>query len=162
EPFYFDYDLSENGHLVHHGTAPSDYSTDVLTAKADSFIKDTKGPLFVYFAPFAPHQPTTPAPRDARSFRRLPLFDPPSYDEADGRVPLGVRYDALIHAPRTDAHLVVNIDLAPTWAALGGASTAPVDGRSFVPLLTDPNASWRSSFLVESSRLIGVPGYCEL
>jgi arylsulfatase A-like enzyme len=77
-------------------------------------------------------------------------------------VPLLVRYDRLIHSPRTDSHLVVNTDLAPTWAALGGATTAKVDGRSFLPLLRDPTAPWRSSFMVESNALLGVPGYCEL
>jgi N-acetylglucosamine-6-sulfatase len=51
-------------------------------------------------------------------------------------------------------HLLLNNDLAPTFAELGSVSAPPfVDGRSFVPLLQpDPPSpsNWRSAFLVES------------
>jgi arylsulfatase A-like enzyme len=57
---------------------------------------------------------------------------------------------------RTLAHLVLNNDLAPTFADLGGAETPPfVDGRSLKPLLGDdpPSATedWRQAFLVEAA-----------
>jgi N-acetylglucosamine-6-sulfatase len=61
-------------------------------------------------------------------------------------VPAGERLDAL----------VVNIDLAPTFADIAGIE-APgfVDGRSFLPLLQDPAQPWRESFLIERRRLEG-------
>jgi arylsulfatase A-like enzyme len=70
--------------------------------------------------------------------------------EENIRVPLVVRWDAVLPGPRTDAHLVTNIDLAPTFAAAGGVAPAsPVEGRSLLPLFTDPGAPWRSDFLIE-------------
>ena len=46
--------------------------------------------------------------------------------------------------------LVLNIDLAPTWAALAGIPIPmSVDGRSLVPLLRGQAPRWRRGFLVE-------------
>jgi N-acetylglucosamine-6-sulfatase len=72
-----------------------------------------------------------------------------AYEEAI-RVPLLVRGPGV---PRgiTRPQLVLNNDLAPTFADLAGVTpTTPVDGRSLSPLLsaTSP-ASWRTAFLVE-------------
>lgn len=64
------------------------------------------------------------------------------------RVPLVVRYDALITTPRTDDHLVVNIDNAPTIAEAAGVSPT-TDGESYLSLLGDPSVPWRDSFLME-------------
>ena len=74
--------------------------------------------------------------------------------EEDIRVPLIVRGPGVPEG-RTLGHLVLNNDLAPTFADLGGAETPPfVDGRSLVPLLGDdpPSATedWRQAFLVEA------------
>jgi N-acetylglucosamine-6-sulfatase len=81
---FFDYDLSVDGALVSHGSAPADYSTDVLAAHARDFIRDSAGrPFFLVFAPFAPHHPATPAPRHQSAFPNLDPWRPPSYDEAD-------------------------------------------------------------------------------
>jgi arylsulfatase A-like enzyme len=45
---------------------------------------------------------------------------------------------------------VLNNDLAPTFAAMAGVSPARfVDGRSFLPLLSDPQQPWRQSFMIE-------------
>jgi hypothetical protein len=56
---------------------------------------------------------------------------------------------------RTLPHLVLNNDLAPTFADLAGVKTPPfVDGRSLEPLLsTDPTPEeeWRRAFLVEAA-----------
>jgi N-acetylglucosamine-6-sulfatase len=73
--------------------------------------------------------------------------------EEDIRVPLIVRGPGVPEGERLP-HLVLNNDLAPTFAELGGAEAPPfVDGRSLVPLLTDdplPEEDWRQAFLVEA------------
>ena len=66
-----------------------------------------------------------------------------------------IRTPFIVYAPamfpaRADTHLVANIDLAPTFAELAGASIPDtVDGLSLVPLLKDSNAVWRDSLLLE-------------
>ena len=82
---------------------------------------------------------------------RLPMGKNTAYEE-DIRVPLIVRGPGIPEG-RTLPHLTLNIDFAPTWADLAGASAAGfVDGRSLVPLLGgSPPAveAWRQTFLVE-------------
>jgi N-acetylglucosamine-6-sulfatase len=69
--------------------------------------------------------------------------------EACARIPFIV-YSPSMFAARKDTHLVANIDLAPTFAELAGASTPDsVNGMSLVPLLKDGNAGWRDSILLE-------------
>jgi arylsulfatase A-like enzyme len=54
------------------------------------------------------------------------------------------------YASRTDPNLVANIDLAPTFAELAGASVPQsVDGVSLVPLLENSAAPWRDALLLE-------------
>ena len=60
---YQDYELTIDGAVHAYGSQPSDYSTNVLGSLADRFIRDTSGPIFVEFAPAAPHAPATPEPR---------------------------------------------------------------------------------------------------
>jgi N-acetylglucosamine-6-sulfatase len=50
--------------------------------------------------------------------------------------------------------MVLNNDLAPTFADLGGARAPSfVDGRSLKPILSaNPQASWRRFFLIEHRR----------
>ena len=73
--------------------------------------------------------------------------------EEDIKVPYIVRGPG-VPADRTLTHMVLNNDLAPTFAELGGVfAPSFVDGRSLVPLwdATPPALSrWRSSFLVEN------------
>jgi N-acetylglucosamine-6-sulfatase len=73
--------------------------------------------------------------------------------EEDIRVPLIVRGPGVPEG-KTREQLVLNNDLAPTFADLAGAKTpAFVDGRSLVPLLKDhppPPKDWRKRFVVES------------
>ncbi|HEX5851300.1 MAG TPA: sulfatase, partial [Rubrobacter sp.] len=73
--------------------------------------------------------------------------------EEDIRVPLIVRGPGVPEG-RTLDHMVLNNDLAPTFADLAGAE-APgfVDGRSLVPLLDvspTPEEGWRQRFLIEA------------
>jgi N-acetylglucosamine-6-sulfatase len=67
------------------------------------------------------------------------------------RVPLVVRYPPLVRgAPRLDDHFVLNIDLAPTFAALAGVvPPRPMNGASLVPLLAGAAPGWRTDFLAE-------------
>ena len=254
---YYDYSLSIDAVRRRYGSAPSDYSTDVLASHAVSFIRTAspKQPLFLYFAPNAPHRPAIPAPRHASAFPDLRQWRPPSYSEddvsdkpsyirrqsriSDGRdariqemrrnqyrtllavdgavgsilnalldtgrlsntmvvfasdngflwgehrwkldknvpyeesikIPYVVRYDPLTPRPRTDPHLALNIDLAPTFAVLAGVSyKGAADGTSLLALLRSPDSSWRTDFVVEHlrERTLGaeghsyVPTYCAL
>lgn len=79
---YFDYDLNENGIIVHHGCAEADYETDLMAGKAAKFISqnmNSKKPFFMWLAPLAPHDSFDAAcgykdsPRPAS--RHLHLFD---------------------------------------------------------------------------------------
>ena len=85
EERYYNYTLNTNGRLGRYGSAPSDYSTTVLTNHALRFIHriGPRQPFFLYFAPIAPHLPATPAPRDAGSLRWLPPLRTPSFNERD-------------------------------------------------------------------------------
>jgi arylsulfatase A-like enzyme len=73
--------------------------------------------------------------------------------EEDIHVPLVVRGPG-VPKGRTLEHMVLNNDLAPTFADLAGVKTPPfVDGRSLVPLLEDPpppEKDWRKRFVIES------------
>jgi arylsulfatase A-like enzyme len=71
-----------------------------------------------------------------------------AYEEA-ARAPLVVRYPGLSGTPATIEEFVLNIDLAPTIAAMGGTSMPPVDGEDFTPLLLGTAESWRTDFLIE-------------
>lgn len=246
EGAYYNYTLNIDGQLVQRGSAPNDYSTDVLADEAVDWISNDHTPFFLLLAPFSPHKPSHPAPRDAGTAAdaQLPLFpslnesdvlDKPPYvqrsaiqgevaeaahwrsmveslgavDDAVGRivdalatthelgntmivyssdngilfgehrwankivpyeesirVPLVIRYDPLTDPNLTDDHLVVNIDFAPTFAALAGADHPPTDGRDLTPLLGSSDAAWRRAFLLEHllndrpSNKEDVPSYC--
>ena len=80
---YQDYQLSLDGSVRAYGDAPIDYSTDVLASEAVRFIRGARGPLFLYFAPEAPHAPALPAPQDRLAFAGRPAPTSPSFDEAD-------------------------------------------------------------------------------
>ncbi len=82
DPKYYDYNLNIDGTIERHGSAPEDYLTDVMADHAVSWIRETTGPLFLYFAPKAPHSPATPATRHAAA--SVPAWKrPPSFNESD-------------------------------------------------------------------------------
>jgi arylsulfatase A-like enzyme len=242
---YLDYGLTIDGSVERFGRGPGDYSTDVLAARTEDFIRGTEGPLFAIFAPAAPHAPAVPSPIDQGGFADLPPWRPPSFNEPDVsdkpahvramvplgpdrtdnlealrknqyrslravdrgvgrlltaleetgrlddalviftsdngllwgehswvkkevpyeeaiRVPLVVRADAIVAGPpRTDAHLVANIDLAPTIAAAAGVPLPGADGVSLVPLLEGRAQTWRHAVLIEHLRGTNpIPTYC--
>jgi arylsulfatase A-like enzyme len=54
----WNYDLNENGTVVHYGDAEADYQTDVLAARAVDFVRGTSaspGPFFLLVTTLAPH-----------------------------------------------------------------------------------------------------------
>ena len=96
----YDYDLNENGALVHYGHAPQDFKGDVLTTKAVSFIgrnAASADPFFLFVGYTAPHSTAPlegaslancdnaarPAPRHTGAFANEPLPEAPSLNEAD-------------------------------------------------------------------------------
>jgi N-acetylglucosamine-6-sulfatase len=82
----FDYSLNENGKIVSYGHSPNDYLTDVIAHKAVTFIRQaakTKKPFFLYVAPFAPHLPSTPAPRHEALFPDAKAPRTASFNEKD-------------------------------------------------------------------------------
>jgi N-acetylglucosamine-6-sulfatase len=65
------------------------------------------------------------------------------------RVPMVIRYDPLV-TPHPDGHLVLNIDVAPTLAAIAGVSpSTAVEGADLSPLLDSSATAWRNHFLIE-------------
>ena len=78
---YYNYSINDNGHLVHYGTKPADYSTTVLTNKAVRFIQQARHPFFLYFAPVAPHLPAIPARRDRGKLENLAPLHSPDFDQ---------------------------------------------------------------------------------
>jgi N-acetylglucosamine-6-sulfatase len=83
---------------------------------------------------------------------RLFIGKTTAYEE-DIRAPLIVRGPGVPKGARIEA-MTLNNDLAPTLAAIAGAQTPGfVDGRSFLPLLTQPERPWRRSFLIERRQM---------
>ena len=66
---YYDYNIYSNGIGQWHGSAPRDYSTDVIARLAREAIDRTPAdqPLFAWIAPYSMHKPWTVAPRHNRS-----------------------------------------------------------------------------------------------
>lgn len=91
---------------------------------------------------------------------RLPLGKNTVYEE-DIRVPLIVRGPG-VASGQTREHLAMNIDLAPTFAAIAGVPVPEfVDGRSLLRVLqtTSPALSqWRQAFVAEHFRGAPLPG----
>jgi len=86
----FNYTLNENGKQVHYGKTPNDYLTDVLSGKASSFIDSattTGKPFMLEVATFAPHKPSTPAPRDASLFPGLQAPRTAAFDTPPSNAP---------------------------------------------------------------------------
>jgi N-acetylglucosamine-6-sulfatase len=69
--------------------------------------------------------------------------------EPSQRIPLVIRGPGVPEG-RVDHRLVANIDLAPTFVQWAGARAPDfVDGRSLVPVLTNPKVPWRTRLLFE-------------
>jgi N-acetylglucosamine-6-sulfatase len=82
----YDYTLNENGQQVVYGDAPEDYGTDVYARKTLDFIQRSMAegqPFFAHVSVYAPHWPTTPAPRHANLFPDATAPRTPNFNEAD-------------------------------------------------------------------------------
>ena len=80
---------------------------------------------------------------------RIPGGKGTPYEESM-RVPLIARGPG-IPAGRSTRQMALNIDFAPTLAALSGVEAPDfVDGRSLVPTFSSKATTWRSAFLEES------------
>ena len=72
-----------------------------------------------------------------------------AYEESI-RMPLLIRYPAVVKAGAVRDEFALNIDLAPTLLQLAGVSApSAMEGRSLVPLLKGEKTEWRKSFLIE-------------
>jgi N-acetylglucosamine-6-sulfatase len=69
--------------------------------------------------------------------------------EESARTPFVVRGPGVMQDAASDK-LVSQVDLLPTICELAGADASGVDGRSMVPLLSNPTAPWRDYLLVEA------------
>ncbi len=92
---YYGYTAAANGQRSKRfGSAPEDYSTEVLTQRAVSFIDRTEArgqPFFLYFAPTAPHAPSIPYPEDWGRFADREFVKPPSFGRASASHPIYVQ-----------------------------------------------------------------------
>ena len=83
---YFNYKVYDDGlgHLT-YGTAPRDYSTDVVRRQAVSYIRNAPQdtPFFLMVTPYAPHGPYKPAPRHDGDFASASVAIGPAVNEAD-------------------------------------------------------------------------------
>ena len=72
-----------------------------------------------------------------------------STDEGGVRVPFFVRWDGKIPADQQVDAVAAHLDIFPTLAALGGAKVPgdQVEGRSLLPLIDNPNATWEDRYL---------------
>lgn len=233
----YGYTLNENGKLVDYGWAEKDYLSDVMAAKAGTFINASADPFFLFLAPIAPHNPANPAVRHATAFAGAKAPRPKSFNQEDMkdeprwlkslpvikkqgierideryrdrmRAMLGVDdlvgsvinslqaagklndtyiffgsdngfhlgthrirqgkttpYEESIKVPlvvrgpgiapgSVITDMGATVDLAPTFAELGGAKLPPfVEGRSLVPLLNGQRPGrWRRNVLIEFNR----------
>ena len=94
-PAYYDYDLSDNGELIHYGTRDRDYSGRVITRRAARAVRESAGgePFYLQVDYYQPHSDPgrgddcapypIPDPRDFGSFADADVPRPPSFDERD-------------------------------------------------------------------------------
>jgi arylsulfatase A-like enzyme len=84
-PGYYDYRVTDNGQVRSFGSDAASYGTDVLARRAVNVIRSTpkNTPLFLYFAPYAPHAPGTPPKRHTNTIAADSTWHPGNFNEAD-------------------------------------------------------------------------------
>jgi N-acetylglucosamine-6-sulfatase len=124
---YYDYRLGDSPRL--HGVASADYSTDVISRRAINFIWSTPRDksLFLYFAPYAPHGPFTPAPRDVGALKgKVSTSRPASADASlagkpawiQGRLPVPQTHIESLRERQGESLMAVDDAVAAIVAAL--------------------------------------------
>ncbi|MCE0534569.1 sulfatase [Kineosporia rhizophila] len=86
----FNYNLNQNGEVVHYGRAEQDYLTDVISERGQDFIKRAAAegePFMLELAPFTPHKPYVPAPRHENLYNDLKAPRVASYDKKNKNAP---------------------------------------------------------------------------
>jgi arylsulfatase A-like enzyme len=81
---YYDYRMFDDAHgIVEHGSAPRDYSTDVIRRLSSAFVNNTPEdtPLFLMVATYAPHGAFIAAPRHDGAFRNAQVHLGPAVNE---------------------------------------------------------------------------------
>jgi arylsulfatase A-like enzyme len=83
DPAYYGFSVSDQGLPVTYSRKT--YVTDVLSEQAVDFVGSTPAgtPLFLYWAPIAPHPGARPAAKYEGTLGGLPPYRPDSYNEAD-------------------------------------------------------------------------------
>lgn len=84
---YYDYTLVSADSRRQFGHRPGDYSTDVLAKLTAGFLGNANGPFFAYFAPYGPHAPRIPAPRDRKAFEHAHVGLPANFNRIAKRAP---------------------------------------------------------------------------
>ena len=87
----YNYTLNQDGLPVKYGSQPADYLTTVLGKRADDIVDSTRRPFMLELATYAPHLPSTPAPRDAHSFAGVTAPRDADYDRIPTNAPTWLR-----------------------------------------------------------------------
>ena len=91
-PNYFKYSIENfidgiDKGLLRYGREEEDYSTGILTQNAIDFLENTEAndeqPFFLYFTPYAPHEPATPSEKYKNMAANIDPTSFPSYNEED-------------------------------------------------------------------------------
>jgi N-acetylglucosamine-6-sulfatase len=82
----YNYLLNDNGRFVFHRRRTVDYGTTAYLQRTQHFIRVSHRagkPFFAYLAPYAPHQPATPAPIDRAKFPNAHAPRTAAFDQPD-------------------------------------------------------------------------------
>jgi arylsulfatase A-like enzyme len=118
----FNYSLNQGGTQRYYGHSAKSYLTDVISARAQSFIGSATSsgkPFMLEIATFAPHKPYTPAPRYAHAasqvaypktsaYNRLPTNPPSWLENQPALTPNREHEIAVAYRKRVEADLSVD------------------------------------------------------
>ncbi len=91
-PNYYEYTLKNfvdgvDEGILKYGSEEADYSTEVIAEDAMDFLNETESndtqPFFLYFTPYAPHEPATPSEKYKDMAANIDPTTAPSYNEED-------------------------------------------------------------------------------
>jgi N-acetylglucosamine-6-sulfatase len=143
-PAYYNYQADDQGSVTTHGSAPTDYSTNVFGDDAVQFVNSTPAnqPFFLYFAPYGPHSPFTPAPQDTNALPNC----------TGGQTPPGCYKKMQIAAPGA---CPVQTGLAPFCSEnIGEADVS--DKPAWVQTLTATGTGWDSKRKLQEQTLLSI------